>query len=247
MRDEFIGDIGDYGKYALLNALADENLTLAINWYFNYGRGKAFDYLTEPQKSSYGDCYSKLYSALKDIVGMAPNRLKVVESKRILPEKTIFNTEPLDMPSRPQDQMERRKNWHSRALQKTENAEIIFLDPGIGLAPKDSKPNNNKAVKYVFVEEIVSYTKRKKSVILYHHLNRNKSHLKQVEEIRRRLSDASGMKTWAIRFGAVIPRVYIIIPRERHRDTLAKRLLAFASGKCREPLQLKTYGLDTNG
>ena len=35
MRHEYVGDIGDFGKYALLKALAGNDLTLGVVWYLN--------------------------------------------------------------------------------------------------------------------------------------------------------------------------------------------------------------------
>jgi hypothetical protein len=33
MQDRYAGDIGDYGKFALLRALASEGLSVGVNWY----------------------------------------------------------------------------------------------------------------------------------------------------------------------------------------------------------------------
>ena len=33
MQDNYVGDIGDYGKYGLLRAIVSQKLELAVNWY----------------------------------------------------------------------------------------------------------------------------------------------------------------------------------------------------------------------
>ncbi|MGH9580844.1 MAG: hypothetical protein ACRD2R_07620, partial [Terriglobales bacterium] len=52
MRDSFVGDIGDYGKYGLLRALAREDLRLAVVWYKNgeptSSHGRLTQYLDKP-------------------------------------------------------------------------------------------------------------------------------------------------------------------------------------------------------
>src|SRR5947209_11324823 len=35
MRHEYVGDVGDFGKYALLNALASKDMPLGVVWYLN--------------------------------------------------------------------------------------------------------------------------------------------------------------------------------------------------------------------
>ncbi len=33
MQDRYAGDIGDFGKFVLLRAIANQNLPLGVNWY----------------------------------------------------------------------------------------------------------------------------------------------------------------------------------------------------------------------
>ena len=33
MKNQYFGDIGDYGKYGLLRWLAGQGLSIAVNWY----------------------------------------------------------------------------------------------------------------------------------------------------------------------------------------------------------------------
>lgn len=49
MKNQYVGDIGDYGKYSLLRAFAEEGVKVGVNWYLtdNDGSndGKFVDYL----------------------------------------------------------------------------------------------------------------------------------------------------------------------------------------------------------
>ncbi len=56
MQDNYIGDIGDYGKYGLLREVCDAELSLSVNWYraipSKLGKqddGKYTSYLSMPQ------------------------------------------------------------------------------------------------------------------------------------------------------------------------------------------------------
>lgn len=35
MQNRYVGDVGDFGKYTLLNALASSGLRLGVVWYLN--------------------------------------------------------------------------------------------------------------------------------------------------------------------------------------------------------------------
>ncbi len=243
MRDDFVGDIGDFGKYALLTALAGSDFTLHVNWYFNNQRGRAFQYLHQEKK--YGACSPKLYSALQDMAKDIPSRLKEIEARRILPEKTLFFAEPLDVLAALEPQDQHRIKWHLKALEEAKEADIVFLDPDNGLESEANARNLKLVSKYsVATAEIRDYVARDKALVIYHHFHRNGSHPKQIQELLKRVSLDTDVEAWGIRFGAVSPRVYIVIPTARHHVKLKERLLSFANGKCREPFQLETYGVD---
>lgn len=244
MQDKYVADIGDYGKYALLNALISSDLKLFVNWYFNNQRGRAFQYLHQEEK--YGNCCPWLYSALQEIAKV-PSRLKEIESRGILPKETIFFAEPLDGLAALQLQDQHRLKWHSQALEKAEKADIVFLDPDNGLESEDNARNSEGAsMLSLATTEVRDYVARDKSLIFYHHFHRRGSHPKQIQKLLRRVSRTIEAEAWGIRFGAVIPRVYVVIPSARHRAKLQKRFLSFANGKCRKPLQLATYGVGAN-
>ena len=74
MKNQYFGDIGDYGKYGLLRFLAKRGVTIAVNWYLtpddqpNDGsiRGyfdKVKDRKYDPEmwriKSSFGNCWKQ--------------------------------------------------------------------------------------------------------------------------------------------------------------------------------------------
>jgi hypothetical protein len=245
MRDDFVGDIGDFGKYALLNALAGGDFTLFVNWYFNNQRGRAFQYLRQEKK--YGDCCPNLFLAMQEIAKQVSSRLEEIESRRILPESTIFFAEPLDGLGAPQPQDQHRRKWHSQALTKAKKADMVFLDPDNGLESEHSARNSKGASKYVVtITEVQDYVAEDKSLILYHHFHRKVAHPKQIKELLKRLWLTTGVESWGIRFGSVSPRVFVVIPSARHRVKLKERFLSFADGKRRKPLQLETYAVDAD-
>jgi hypothetical protein len=125
MQNSYVGDVGDYGKYALLNALTGDDLCPGVNWYLNadttkIGDGKFTDY----RRLRY--CDPALHDQLMAIVH-ADRSVVAVERSGILPPNTIFFSLPVSKP---------RAKWHGHALETLAGADLVFMDPdtGFGLA-----------------------------------------------------------------------------------------------------------------
>ena len=56
MKNQYVGDIGDYGKYSLLRFLALHGIKIGINWYLtdndNTSDGNITDYLKKDSDKS---------------------------------------------------------------------------------------------------------------------------------------------------------------------------------------------------
>lgn len=127
MQDNYVGDIGDYGKYGLLRNVTAAGLRLAVNWYrvipTRPGKqedGKFTDYLHKPD--TYRQYDPELFDCLSYLV--KKNRtIEAVEKSNILNAR--FFTERLTAAG--------RKQWHMAALEATNGMDIVFLDPDNGL------------------------------------------------------------------------------------------------------------------
>ena len=57
MKNQYFGDIGDYGKYGLLRFLAEHKVTIAVNWYLTKNDqsndGNIRGYLTKEKNRIY--------------------------------------------------------------------------------------------------------------------------------------------------------------------------------------------------
>ena len=105
MQHKYVGDVGDFGKYGLLRALAGittqgEPLSLGIAWYLNGsetgtpGDGKHTSYLTKPEE--YRNCDPELFDCMSQIIseaGLNPEirHLKSVERSGILGSTAVFH------------------------------------------------------------------------------------------------------------------------------------------------------------
>ena len=164
MRDAFVGDIGDYGKYALLRKITKNNLSLAVNWYkvvpSKIGKqndGKYISYLSMPEK--YRSYDSVLFDTLNEIVNIQNNRtIEQIEKTGLL--HAVFYSEVL---------CDNRDLWHQKALNTTKDSQIVFLDPDNGLETQTMHRKKSGKKEHVFWQELKDYYDRGQNVILYQH------------------------------------------------------------------------------
>ena len=108
MQHRYTADVGDSGKYALLNASTGADLRLGVMWYLNpveeaNADGRFTDYpVLKP-------CDPALHDKLSRILLHSRRSLSLkIEKSEILPSDTLFHCDPLPFRSRP---------WASRSTQ----------------------------------------------------------------------------------------------------------------------------------
>ena len=241
MQNRYVGDIGDFGKYGLLRALTAPGptpaLRLGVVWYLYPDEsrtedGKFIGYLSEghPQASSLRDCDYSLYRDLRCIVTSGRRNVASVRRADILPPDTLFYECPLSYVrhmQRPERQSLRRC-WLQNALESTEEADLVFLDPDNGIAGK-VLPWRKKGPKYVFMDDLESFYSRGQSLVIYHHLGRHKPAVEQIGILSNALKSKLDLThaPYALRYRRGTSRVYFIISQEKHRDGLKNRIESF--------------------
>lgn len=164
MQDNYVGDIGDYGKYGLLREVCAEEISLGINWYRvvpkKIGKqddGKYISYLT--MAKLYRGYDPQLFDSLhKIVIQEQDRRLERIEQEKLF--AAVYFSEALGKD---------RKMWHSHALEKTKNTEVVFLDPDNGLETARMHQNGGASEKHVKWTELKDYYVRGQNVILYQH------------------------------------------------------------------------------
>ena len=78
MKNQYFGDVGDYGKYAMLRFLAKNGVSIAINWYLtlddNSNDGKFISYLDDEKMKNYDP---QLFDVLKTMI--SENKRSVIQ------------------------------------------------------------------------------------------------------------------------------------------------------------------------
>jgi hypothetical protein len=251
MQNPYTGDVGDYGKYILLDALAGSDLRLAVVWYLNpyledSTDGKFTNYLSEAEEKCYRPASPGIYDALRKIVRNGDRHVSFVRKEGILPAGTIFYEAPLDYMkvSLVGDRKRAREAWLSGALNETREAELVFFDPDNGLEVKSHVPHSKLGAKYIFENEIRAFWERNQSILVYQHLNRSGSVDEQARKGLARLRVlADGNECWAISFHSYSVRLYFVVPIKNHASELRGRIRKLECGPCKSILGVKSYDL----
>lgn len=240
MQNRYVGDVGDYAKYALLRSLAPaspEGPRLGINWYMfpdedHNGDGRHVAYL---ESAPFAALDRPLHAVLKGIVARGERSVLAVRRSGVLPADALHFAEAL--PARPRgrsasDALEDRRAWASDARDALAAAGLVFLDPDNGLEVPSVAPWSPKAGKYVLWDEVVGHWDQGQSLLVYHHLNRTKPVGDQVDDLERRFRERLGAVPYlsvpVFRRGSC--RAFCVLGQRRHADGLRERERALLGG-----------------
>lgn len=250
MRHNYVGDIGDFYKYALLRHLtgqtsdANPPYKLGVVWYLypddcKTTDGLHTDYLTPSKESKFRPLDASAYDCLADII----SRYKNGEERRIqqIREYGMFNgvafyEEPLTFMSlrsgAPQAIATRKKHrssWLHKALQTTNGCALIFVDPDNGLPVKSMPSHRNKGAKYCFYEELSAFWQRGQSLVIYQHRNMHETTENQIanrkKELSRHFGDAAFIE--CVYFPAYSGRIFFIVGNQEMGSVLERRRKSF--------------------
>lgn len=208
MRDQYVGDVGDYVKLGLLRSLKAN--CLGVIWYKtggdeNSSDGKFTEYLHDPQNKEYDEY---LFNRLKQIVCKDGKR-RIERLEEILKGASFYKEEVRTR--------EERGIWFEKACEKMKGCDLVFVDPDNGLQDTASK-------KHITLEEVKQLAK-KHSLLIYHHLSRNQNHKTQIESWLKKLKkeiDGSHEIT-AIRAARGASRAFFLLAKKKSFKINAKK------------------------
>ena len=232
MQDRYAGDVGDFGKFALLRAIESQGLTVGINWYLAktlpseiHDDGK----YTIP--TQYETLDQGLSSALNKIFDLGEARSVQALEKAHLLASNLFVNEAVPR------ETNQREAWHQKALTKLADCDIVFLDPDNGLNVKSVKRGSPKSPKYVWLHEVSDYIASEKSVIFYNHRPRKKAEA-YFAEYAARFAECPVLRGKPIRV-VTFPRrsirdYFIISATQTHEEKIREAVQIFCNGPFRE-------------
>ena len=229
MRDSFVGDIGDFANNGLLRYLCgvtdpsmDNPLRLGVVWYRNGAGsvdGNRIDYLnvSDYNNSTFLMCDPNLYSTFREMVGVSLARgikrtIGQIENLDILPSDTLYYSKSLPL----QNNRQFRKKWLNDATEKLEKAKVVFINPDTGIEFKQVTSSR----KHASLGELKRFYKEGKSLIIYHHQDRNKegsrARIDEISEVLRELLPRYSCQ--ALWWHRVSGRFYFILAHPDHKQ-----------------------------
>ncbi len=190
MQNRYVGDVGDFAKYALLRRLVNgtgQHVRLGVVWclYPNESHNDDGRHVSYLCNSDYAALDPDLHGALRHIVNSGNRSISAIANGTILPRGTVFcdaHTCPAE-PAKREDRLLHRSNWLADSLRLTKACQLVFLDPDNGVEVASVPKHHPKAGKYIFWDELVPFWKRGQSLVIYHHLNRTKPGFYQVAQL----------------------------------------------------------------
>ncbi len=172
MKDQYVGDIGDFGKYSLLRAFTDAGVKVGVNWYLteNDGStdGKFTEYLKKNDRISEYD--SVVFKTLKNIAFNKTKSVMDIQKSGIL-TGAVYYSALLSPKGTPSERREERQRWFEKSETVFKDSELIFMDPDNGLLEKND-PSVLSAEKYVLPDEVREYFMKGHNVVYYCHKGR---------------------------------------------------------------------------
>lgn len=251
MKNQYFGDVGDFGKYGLLSAICESKLRLGINWYLTNNDektdGKHIDYL---RKKEFQKCDYELHSFLESSI--QENRRNVSEIYQFEKFKScLFYDEILELEHinalSEKGRIERRQTrtkWFLKGLEKLDGSEIIFCDPDNGIETKSQSKYGKGSVKYTLIEEIQIMISLGKSLIVYNHRDRSteEAYSKRFKEIHNLVGLETELRV--LRFNRYSVRDYLIFIQPQHKEVLMPHIDRFINDRhWRE--HFKEYQIET--
>ena len=174
MKNQYVGDIGDYGKYGLLRFLAGHGIKIGVNWYLTKNDesadGKFTDYLKRPEERIYDPV---LFDVLKEVAGRSDKDVNMIEQAGIIPGACFFGeylkSSSLEVHAR---EMVRRL-WFNNSTLLLKDADLIFADPDNGISYRKTAKTKDSE-KYILPKEVVDYYDSGRNVVFYCHKGRRK-------------------------------------------------------------------------
>ena len=232
MQNRYVGDVGDYGKYALLRRLSgSENglsVGLGVVWCLFPDENQKNDgsYISYLENYEFTELDPGLHGILDRIVSSGQRSVIAISEYGCLPLSTIFFADPISSAKgariAPAERILHREAWLRACLNETQKCELVFFDPDNGLEVSSVPKHHPKAGKYIYWNELAPFWQRGNTLLIYHHLNRTVSAARQVEVLAVRFAtefDQARIVPLVFRRGS--SRVFWLI---HHGDDLGREL-----------------------
>jgi hypothetical protein len=243
MQDRYVADVGDFGKYGLLRALAQgvPHLVVGVVWYLvdvhsvegkeaerKDGKHDGYLYGKPAHQRTFAACDPWLYSVMQQMRQLPNRGVRMIEEGAVLPDSTRFFHEPVPgfgkgpYPGAVQQELRwhKRMTWHKAARTAVEACDLVFTDPDNGIRFLDRPLMTEKpSHKHSYWHELESYLEAGKSLVAYHHLGRHNDHQQQIGDCLRKIREL-GYQAWAVHYRRGTSRAFVIVPACKEHELM---------------------------
>lgn len=201
MKDQYVGDINDYRKYALLRALGSGCTNrIGVCWMLTPTDGRTdggrLGYLQQPERHRHVD--PELFDILAHATS-APEyrRLATIEDSGAIPGALYHNELlPNDLAS--------RHAFMGRCAYAFRDVDLIFFDPDNGLEVSSMPKGRKNSSKYLYLDEVAAFYASGKSLLIYQHFPFIKHTVFLARCAERLRAAAPGASLWAFTTAHVV-------------------------------------------
>lgn len=226
VKEQYVGDVNDYRKYALLRLLGRSGLKLGVCWMLTpndeRSDGNKLGYLDQAKQERHDPQLFALLRRVRDEPDA--RRLGLIEGCEILPQAVFVNT------TVPEPQFERQL-WFKQASAALTDTDLIFFDPDNGMEVGSVAKGRRNSSKYVYRDELAATYRAGHSLLVYQHFQRKEreSFIQAVADDLRRI--AVHAEIWAIRTSHVVFLLAIQPPHQPALSAAARHVLETADPK----------------
>lgn len=226
MKNQYVGDINDYRKYALLRALSAGGANrIGVCWMLTpddaSSDGNKLAYLGQPDR--YRDFDPELFDILTHAASEPDRRrLQTIEDSEAVPGALYFNDIlPNDLTN--------RTAFMERCASDLRDADLVFFDPDNGLEVSIQKGRKNSS-KYLYLDEVAAFYGAGKSLVIYQHFPRVERTVFMAQRTEQLRASAPDCAVWAFTTANV---VFFLLVHPESPARLA--IVAMELGGCWEP------------
>jgi hypothetical protein len=162
VKDQYVGDIGDFAKYQLLRVCRPHFEKLVVAWMLTEpdgrGDGNRISYL---QQADRGDADPELFEILASVVDGGNRSVAAIEMSGAL-EGCHFHRDPVPFAAS-------RPAYFEVLSNLLDDDSLVFLDPDNGIEVRSAPKSSRRSRRYVYWDEICLLRDTGSSVVIYQH------------------------------------------------------------------------------
>lgn len=190
MKDQYVGDIGDFGKLLLLKHLAGLGFKIGVNWVLTKnderGDGKHRDYVDYRGRDCLCCCDRRLLENIAPLARTQRVDRKIGDLENLIRGFSVHT----DFYKGYFDGDEVRSGCDENAFNKLkpDAANLVFFDPDNGIGGEQGQ-----SAKHVYLADLRRYWKRGQSLLIYHHLPQHNFAVNAIRHLKEQLQSLSNV------------------------------------------------------